>query len=88
MPRCDIARRLADLGGHPITATSANRAGKTPSATGRDVVAALGPAVGLILDQSGRLTGRASTIVDTRGAHPVLLREGAVPWDSVLQSLA
>ena len=88
VPRCDIARRLADLGGHPITATSANRAGMTPSATGRDVVALLGPAVELILEQRGRLTGKASTIVDTRGAHPVLLRDGAVPWDRVLQSLA
>ena len=88
VPRCDIARRLADLGGHPITATSANRAGITPSATGRDVVALLGPAVELILEQRGRLTGKASTIVDTRGAHPVLLRDGAVPWNRVLQSLA
>ena len=88
VPRCDIARRLADLRDHPITATSANRAGMTPGATGRDVVAALGPAVGLILEQRGRLTGTASTIVDARGAHPVLVRDGAVPWDRVLQSLA
>ena len=88
VPRCDIARRLADLHGHPLTATSANRAGMTPGATGLDVVAVLGPAVGLILEQRARLTGKASTIVDTRGAHPVLLRDGAVPWDRVLQSLA
>ena len=88
VPRCDIARRLADLHGHPITATSANCAGMTPGATGLDVVAVLGPAVGLILEQRARLTGKASTIVDTRGAHPVLLRDGAVQWDRVLQSLA
>ena len=65
-----------------------NCAGMTPGATGLDVVAVLGPAVGLILEQRARLTGKASTIVDTRGAHPVLLRDGAVPWDRVLQSLA
>ena len=88
VPRCDIARRLADLCGHPITATSANRAGMTPGATGREVVAALGPTLRLILEQKGRLTGEASTIVDTRGRRPALLRDGAVPWDRVLQSLA
>lgn len=87
VPRCDIARRLADLSGHPITATSANHAGMTPGATGRDVVARLGSAVGLILEQRGRLTGKASTIVDTRGTHPLLLRAGAIPWDRVLQSV-
>ena len=88
VPRCEIARRLAGLRGHPITATSANRAGTTPAATGREVVAVLGSAVGLVLEQRGRLTGAASTIVDARGVHPALLRAGAVPWDHVLQSLA
>ncbi len=88
VPRCDIARQLADLSGHPITATSANRGGMTPGATGRDVAAALGLTVRLILEQRGLLTGAASTIVDTRGAHAALLRDGAVPWDRVLQFLA
>lgn len=88
VPRCDIACRLAGLGGHPITATSANRAGMPPAATGSDVVAALGSSVGFLLEQSGRLMGEASTIVDARGVHPTLLRAGAVPWDHVLQSLA
>ena len=63
-------------------------AGTTPAATGREVVAVLGSAVGLVLEQRGRLTGAASTIVDARGVHPALLRAGAVPWDHVLQSLA
>ena len=87
VPRCDIARRLAVLHGHPITATSANRAGMTPGATGLDVVAGLGPALDLILEQRGRLTGKASTIVDVRGAQPVRLRDGAAQWNRVLQSL-
>jgi L-threonylcarbamoyladenylate synthase len=88
VPRCDIARRLAGLRGHPITATSANRAGMPPAATGRDVVAVFGSSVGLMLEQRGRLAGEASTIVDARGVHPTLLRAGVVPWDRVLQSLA
>ena len=86
VPRCETARRLADLTGYPITATSANRAGMTPAATGLEVVAALGSSVTLVLEHRRRLAGAASTIVDARGVHPVLLRDGAVPWDRVLQS--
>ena len=87
VPRCAIACRLAELQGHPITATSANLAGVTPGATGQEVVAGLGQGLGLILEQKGRLTGKASTIVDARGGQPVHLRVGAVPWDRVLQSV-
>jgi L-threonylcarbamoyladenylate synthase len=88
VPRSEIARRLADLYQHPITATSANRAGMTPAATGREVSAELDAAIALVLDQPGQLTGEPSTIVDTRGDGPALLRDGAVSWDCVLQSLA
>ena len=87
VPRCETARRLAGLGGYPITATSANRAGMTPAATGLEVIETLGGAVTLVLEQRGRLLGAASTIVDVRGLHPALLRDGVVPWDHVLQSL-
>ena len=75
VPRGPAARRLAALCGGPITATSANRAG-------------LGSAVALVLEQSTALTGPPSTIVDVRGRHPRLVREGAVEWERVLQSLA
>jgi len=88
VPGCDIARRLAGLEGHPITATSANRTGRTPAATRRAVVEIFGSAVDLTLEQRRPLRGEASTIVDARGAHPTLLRDGAVPWVRVLQFLA
>ena len=88
VPRCAIACDLARLAGHPVTATSANRAGRTPAATAPEVVAMLGARVELTLDSGRRLAGVASTIVDARGACPALLRAGAVPWDRVLQSLA
>ena len=86
VPRCTVARRLADSSGHPVTATSANRGGMTPAATGGDVVAVFGSGVALVLEQREPLMGTASTIVDTRGVRPALLRDGAVPWDRVLQS--
>ena len=88
VPRGFAARRLAALCGGPITATSANRAGRRPAATAAEVVEGLGSAVALILEQSTALTGPPSTIVDVRGRLPLLVREGAVEWERVLQSLA
>ena len=88
VPRGPAARRLAALCGGPITATSANRAGCRPAATAAEVVDGLGSAVALVLEQSTALTGPPSTIVDVRGRHPRLVREGAVEWERVLQSLA
>jgi len=88
VPRIELARRLAGGLEHPITATSANRAGETPGATARDVATALGAQLGLVLDVGTPMTGAPSTIVDTREDPPRLLRDGALPWDHVLQSLA
>ena len=88
VPRAPAARRLAELCGVPVTATSANLAGHRPAATAAEVVAGLGGAVALVLEQATALTGPPSTIVDVRGARPRLVREGAVAWGRVLQSLA
>ena len=87
VPRAPAARRLAELCGVPITATSANLAGRPPAATAAEIVAGLGGAVALVLQQATALTGAPSTIVDVRGARPLLIREGAVAWSRVLQSL-
>ena len=88
VPRGLPARRLAALCGGPITATSANLAGRRPAATAGEVVDGLGAAVALVLEQTAPLTGPPSTIVDVRGRRPRLVREGAVAWERVLQSLA
>lgn len=87
VPGAEPARRLALACGHPITATSANPAGKRPAATGDEVESLFGPVVSLILEQSGALQGAPSTIVDIRGDAPVLVRAGIVSWDRVLQSV-
>ncbi len=88
VPRARAACRLAALCGGPITATSANRAGRRPAATATEVVSELGAAVAIVLDGPAALTGPPSTIVDVRGRRPHLIREGAVAWERVLQSLA
>lgn len=87
VPGAEPARRLALACGHPITATSANPAGKRPAATGDEVESLFGPVISLILEQAGALQGAPSTIVDIRGDAPVLVRAGIVSWDRVLQSV-
>ena len=86
VPDHAVARALADGLGHPVTATSVNISGEASTASGGDAIEALGSALAMVLD-GGRTGNVASTIVDVRGATPVLLRGGVVPWDRVLQSL-
>lgn len=88
VPRGLAARRLAELCRGPITATSANLAGRPPAATAAEVVDGLGAAVAVVLDQGTSLAGPPSTIVDVRGGRPRLVRAGAVAWERVLQSPA
>ena len=83
-----LARRLAECFHHPVTATSANRSGEPPAADAVSVVESLGCEVSLVVDGGPTAGGPPSTIVDARGDVPALVREGVVPWDRVLQSLA
>lgn len=88
VPAHPLARRLARDFDHPITATSANRSGEPPAADAASAAAALGRGVACVIDGGRTTGGPPSTIVDARGDAPRLVREGAVPWDRVLQSLA
>ena len=71
----------------PVTSTSANVTGAPAVSCAADVVAALGFSVALVIDAgpSGRTV--PSTIIDARGDAPVLLRDGVVAWDRVVQSI-
>jgi L-threonylcarbamoyladenylate synthase len=86
IPDHPIARALALAWGRPMTATSANRSGEPPVRRATDLKLPLSPAL-LILDGGDTVGGVPSTIVDARGASPILVREGAVAWDRVLHSL-
>ena len=88
VPAHPLARRLAAHFAHPITATSANRSGEPPAADAAAVAEGLGSGLAVLVDGGPARGGRPSTIVDARGEVPVLVREGAVTWDRVLQSLA
>jgi L-threonylcarbamoyladenylate synthase len=85
VPAHAIARAIARLAGHPITATSANRTGAPPPATAGEVLAGLGDAVAMVVDGGPTPGGAPSTIVRVREGRVALVREGAIPWARVLE---
>ncbi len=87
VPDHRVARCLAEAFGGVIAATSANRSGEPPAVTAADL-RELGADPRVFVVDGGATTGGApSTLVDVRGAQPVCLREGAVPWERVLDSI-
>ena len=88
VPANAVARALARTLEYPVTATSANRSGGPAPATAAAAGAAFGTDIDAVIDAGPTPGGAPSTIVDARGAAPRLVREGAVPWDRVLQSTA
>ena len=88
VPANAVARALAHALHYPIIATSANRSGSPAPATAAAACAAFGPDIDAVIDAGPTPGGSPSTIVDARGTAPRLVREGAVPWDRVLQSSA
>ena len=86
VPGNQLARALAVRMGGSILATSANRSGGPEPRTARDVAAALGPEVDLILD-GGRAGGVPSTVVRVAGERLEVLREGAI-GEEALRSVA
>jgi len=75
----DIVRRL----GAPLVGTSANLSGEPAPTTAEEVRAQLGGEVDLLVDGGRSPGGIESTVVDVSGDVPVLVREGAVPWEDV-----
>jgi L-threonylcarbamoyladenylate synthase len=87
VPANSVAVALADAFGGLLTATSANRTGEPPAVTASELDAWAADDRMLVLDGGQVPGGRPSTIVDARGDAPILIREGALDWDRVLESL-
>ncbi|MFC1477307.1 L-threonylcarbamoyladenylate synthase [candidate division KSB1 bacterium] len=87
VPDILLPRKLAEYLGKGITATSANYSGEQPAWTIWDVPARLRKAAMLIL-HGGILSGAApSTVVSVIEERPVIIREGAVPLESITKCL-
>lgn len=86
VPDHAVARALASAAGMPITATSANRSGAAPARCVEELESLRDRRL-LIVDGGATAGGAPSTIVDARRPVPTLVREGAIAWKRVLESL-
>ena len=86
VPAHPVARALAAAFGGPITSTSANRTGHPPARLVAELVAIHDDDL-LVLDAGDTAGGAPSTIVDARTTPVVLVRDGAIEWNRVLNSL-
>ncbi len=87
VPDQDFTREVVSEIGRPVTATSANVSGDTAISRIGDLSQEIRDGVDLIIDVGNLVGGVHSTIVDVRYATPKLIRDGAVPWNRVLESL-
>lgn len=86
IPDFDLTRVLLRLTG-PMAVSSANWFGQSSPSTARGVEAQLGGRIPLILD-GGVTPGRMpSTVVDCTHGQPVLVREGPITFEQILNAL-
>jgi len=67
----------------PLTATSANIAGKNPAVCAKDVESFFGSAVDMIIDGGKTPGGKGSTLVVFQKNVLKCLREGCVPFQNI-----
>ncbi len=80
-----LACALTRLAG-PITSTSANLAGEAPASTPGEI-AAWGPDIDAVLDGGKTTGGKPSTLIDLTFWPPRCLREGSVPFQTIIEAL-
>jgi L-threonylcarbamoyladenylate synthase len=78
IPGDSFALELAKLINLPITATSANPAGRSPARDAETVIRYFGEEIDLVVDCGPAPGGLPSTIVDVTGNEIKLMREGAI----------
>jgi L-threonylcarbamoyladenylate synthase len=81
VPAHAVARELCRRSGRPLTATSANVSGEAPPHDPADISGL--DQVDVLLDAGRVPGGKPSTIVDTTGGRPRLVRPGAVNWEEI-----
>lgn len=88
VPDHDVARQLIGASGGGLPVTSANRSGGPDCRTAEDVMAQLDGRISLVLDGGRTPGGVASTVVDCTTDEVVILREGAIPREALLEAAA
>ncbi len=88
IPENKIARALAASLSGLLVATSANPGGEPPAGSAREAANYFRGEIEAVVDGGPSAQGAPSTIVDVSGEKVVILREGAVPTDTILSVLA
>lgn len=86
IPDNETCLTLVQALGKPIVSTSANRSGSTQPHTLDEILAQLGKEandIKVVLEDGPSKTSLPSTIIDARGKNAALLREGAIPKESL-----
>ncbi len=87
MPAHPVARELIGRVGAPIAAPSANLFSRTSPTTAHHVLADLEGRIDAVLDGGPADVGVESTVLDLRGAVPVVLRPGGVSREAIEAAL-
>ena len=84
-PMAPFAEKLMEKLGKPVTATSANRSDMPSTITAEEVRSQLGESLDALID-GGVLPARSgSSLLDLTVDPPVLLREGPISFESLLE---
>ena len=86
-PGNSITRKLLSSLDHPLTAPSANLNGENPATTAEEVELQLGNKLDLVLDAGPCKGEEPSTLVDATQKPVRLIREGAVSFKCIQESL-
>lgn len=86
-PNHPICLNLLELCSRALVGTSANLAGRMPATTAEEVLKQLGNRVDLILDGGRVPLGLASTVIDLTQRRPVMIREGPLGREEILNCL-
>ena len=87
LPNDDRVRLLVRACGGALTATSANPSHAAPATTAFQVQEYFGDRLDAILDDGVAQTDRPSTVVDVSQNEPKLVREGVIPWSTLIEKL-
>ena len=82
-----VTNYLVSNFGRPMTGTSANISGKPGCYRIEDFDQQMLEQVDLVLDAGSLAGGQGSTVVDVTGRSPVIIREGVIPKQEILDAL-
>ena len=87
LPGDEPVRAFVRSCGGALTATSANLSGANPARTAEEVESYFGAGIDLIVDGGEARANAPSTVVDTTGPKPNVVREGAITAAEVERAL-